>query len=127
VGFKILNTIHLQHQGAAMPATFSAENRLNERMKILGVSAAFIAALGRVLPSVLSDAFRGNRALSNEKATELLLVTSRLIELVDAVKPLQLPLKNAADTIRILDHLEHEGIDAPTVRTKISALFSQDQ
>jgi len=101
-------------------ATLSAENRIRERMKLLGLSAAFVAALSGVEATRLSLAFRGIRDLSNDDAMKLLLLTENLVELSEAVRPLALP-SDVPGMARVLKVFE--GQDPEAIRTKISALF----
>jgi transcriptional regulator with XRE-family HTH domain len=100
-------------------ATLSAENRIRERMKLLGISAAFLAALSGVEATRLSLAFRGVRDLSNEDANALLALTADLVELSEAVKPLALP-EDVPGMKRIVEHLRGKGEE---VQNAISGLF----
>ena len=101
-------------------ATLSAENRIRERMKLLGLSAAFVAALSGVEATRLSLAFRGIRDLSNDDAEKLLSLTLNLVELSEAVKPLALP-DDVPGMARVLKALNEQSTEA--IRAKISALF----
>jgi len=101
-------------------ATLSAENRIRERMKLLGLSAAFVAALSGVDATRLSLAFRGIRDLSNDDAGTLLALTHNLIELSEAVKPLALP-NDVPGMKRVMKALEDSS--AETIRAKVSTLF----
>jgi transcriptional regulator with XRE-family HTH domain len=100
-------------------ATLSAENRIRERMKLLGLSAAFMAAISGVEATRLSLAFRGIRDLSNDDAKTLLDLTTDLVELSEAVKPLALP-DDVPGMARVLKHLRGRSEEA---QTAISSLF----
>jgi hypothetical protein len=112
-------------QRGNMPAKFSSEARIRERKDMLGVSAAFLAATVGIPQSVLSDAFRGVRSLSNAKGEELLALTSELIMLTEALRPLSMPFHNADETIRLLDHLHKNNITPEIIRQKITELFGE--
>ena len=109
-----------------MFATFSSERRVQERMAALGLSAANLAVVSGISATKISNAFRGLREFDSIESTKLLAVTSELIELVEAVRPLQLPT-NAADLARILDHLRREQIPPDRVREAITRLFEANQ
>lgn len=104
-------------------ATLSAENRIRERMKLLGLSAAFVAALSGVEATRLSLAFRGVRDLSNEDANTLLVLTSDLVELSEAIKPLSLP-NDVPGMKRVLDSLRGR---ADEVQATVAKLFEGPQ
>jgi hypothetical protein len=104
-----------------MFASLSAELRAPQLMRELGVSNAFIAALCGIEQTKLSFSFRQIKALSNEESKKLVNTLLRLIELSDAISPLQIDLKNPTNARRVLDAFE--GKDLNEVRGNISALF----
>jgi hypothetical protein len=104
---------------------FSAEERLRNRQTQLGVSAAFIAALGNIQPTTLSNAYRGLKTLENEKATELLNLTAYLIEIMDALRPFSFPLNNAEETRTLINHLRDNAVTPEKIRTTISNLLGK--
>ena len=101
-------------------ASLSSETRIQDRMKLLGVSAAFLAALADVEVTKLSRAFRGISQLSNTDSERLLAVTSELLELAECVKPLALPLKSVPDMQQVLKIL---GGKSAQVQAVIATLF----
>lgn len=113
------------HQ-AALPK-YSAETRLRDRQIQLGVSAAFVAALGGIQATTLSNAYKGIKSLENEKATELLDITYYLIELQDALKPFSCPLINAVETRKFIDRLQKTGVTPEKVRAAIGKLLAGDE
>jgi hypothetical protein len=103
-------------------ATLSVENRIRERMKVLGISASFLAALGRVEVSKLSLAFRGIKQFSNEDGNRLLAITDELVGIAEAVKPLALP-SNVPDMQRVLGALNTKSPD--DIRSIMVKVFEQ--
>jgi hypothetical protein len=120
---KIMTNIYFE---AALPK-YSAEERLRGRQPQLGVSASFIATLGGIQASTLSNAYRGIKPLENEKATELLSLTAYLMELQDALKPFSCPLTNAAETRKLIDHLQKMGVTPEKIRAAISKLLAGEE
>ena len=104
-----------------MFASYSAEVRAPQLMRELGVSNAFISALCGIEQTKLSFAFRQIKALSDEDSQPLMTTLRRLIELSDAISPLQIDLKNPTNARRVLDAFEGKNMEE--VRTKVSALF----
>src|SRR5260370_42570549 len=107
-----------------MFATLSVENRLRDRMALLNISGAMLAALAGVQPAKISRAFRGLEPLKHDDAQKLLQIAGELMELVEAVKPLALPLDNAIQTGHVLNFLRKNGITPEQLRSKISELFA---
>ena len=104
-----------------MFASLSTEVRAPQMMRELGVSIAFVSALCSIEQTRLSFAFRQMKPLLNEEARKLNAVLPRLLELRDAVHPLQIDLKNptnARATLRAFD-----GMDVDAIREKIAVLL----
>jgi hypothetical protein len=105
-----------------LPA-LSAESRLQGRLDELGTTASFVSALdGRISNTRLSQALRGLKHLDNLDAIRLLALTSRLIELQDALRPIPLSLASP-QTVKIL--LEHLTATPDEIRKAVAALFAQ--
>lgn len=101
---------------------FSAEARLRQRQADLRFSGAFLAALVDILPSQLSNAYRGLKALDNNVATELLEITQYLLEVRDALAAFSLPLMNSNDTRILINHLRSRGVTPEKIRETVTAL-----
>lgn len=104
-----------------MFASLSAEVRAPQLMRELGVSNSFVAALCRIEQTKLSLAFRQLKELSNDDTKKLMTILPRLIDLRDALDPLTLDLKNAANARRVLDAFEGQDVD--TIRERVAALI----
>ncbi len=109
---------------AALPL-LSAENRLRQLQFELGISAAFVAALGKIQPTTLSNAYRGVKSLDNETAKELLTTLRYISDISDSLRPwFALPLKNAEETRTMVHSMQKAGITAEKVREAISNLMA---
>jgi hypothetical protein len=97
------------------------EVRGPQMMRELGVSNAFVSALCRIEQTKLSWAFRGLKPLLNDDGRHLTQTLGRLIEIREAIAPLQIDLKNAANARLVLDAFD--GHDVSAIRIKISKLF----
>src|SRR4029077_1724065 len=104
-----------------MYAALSPEVRGQQMVRDLGVSAAFVSALTGIEQTKLSRAFRQLKPLSNAEGMRLTQTLLTLIQLRDALAPLQLDLKNPANTRLVMGAFE--GHDIETIRKKISMLF----
>src|SRR6267154_5530607 len=100
-----------------MFASLATEGRAPQMMRELGISNAFVAALCDIEQTKLSFAFRQLKALSNDDSQKLMPILSRLLELRDAVHPLQIDLKNPANARIILEAFE--GMDVEAIREKV--------
>ncbi len=103
--------------GPAMFASLSTEVRAPQMMRELGISNAFVAALCNIEQTKLSFAFRQLKPLPNEDSQKLMPILSRLLELRDAVHPLQIDLKNPANARSILEAFK--GLDVEAVRERV--------
>jgi hypothetical protein len=74
--------------------SLSLETQIGNKMKTLGVTADFLAALSRVAPTRFSIALRGIQNFSNEEALHILKVLAELETLVRDAKPFPLALTN---------------------------------
>jgi predicted component of type VI protein secretion system len=102
-------------------ASMSPEVRAPRLMREIGVSNAFIAALCHIEQTKLSMAFRQLKDLSNAEGQRLMGTLGRLVEIREAIAPLQIDLKNAANARLVLEAFE--GQDAEAIKQKASALF----
>ena len=100
----------------------SAEARIQDLSYELRCSQAFVAALGKINPTVLSNALRGVKTLPNETASELLATLTFLIQLVEAARPFTIPLSNAAETRELIFSLQKRGVTPDSVRAGISKI-----
>jgi len=108
---------------AALPR-LSAENRLRQLQFELGVSAAFVSALGNLSPVTLSNAYRGVKRLDNEVAIELLETLRYLVEIADALRPwFSLPLKNAEETRKLVEQMRKAGVTPDKIGLVINKLL----
>jgi hypothetical protein len=87
----------------------------------LKVSQAFVAALCRVEPSKLSLALRRLRPFGTEEGQDVVATLSRLVELRDALLPLQPDLRDP-DNARLLLKAT-EGLDAEEIAERIQRIF----
>jgi len=107
-------------------AKFSNEARLRQRQIELGVSGAFIAALGDILPSQLTEAYKGRRTLPNEVALELLEITKFLLEARDAASPFRVPMDNAFETKVFYKTMVESGVTPDRIREYVQRMMSED-
>ncbi len=101
----------------------SVENRLRDLSYELGVSNAFVAALGGIQPTTLSNAYRGIKALDNEVGQELQAQLVFLMQISEALRPFTIPMTNAAETRELIHSLQKVGVTPETVRLHISRLL----
>jgi predicted component of type VI protein secretion system len=106
-----------------MFASLSAESRAPQLMRELGISNAFVSALCNIEQTKLSFAFRQMKALPTEDAVKLMLILPRLLELRDALHPLQIDLKNPSNARSILEAFE--GMDVETIREKVVTVLKK--
>jgi hypothetical protein len=78
-------------------ATFSAENRIAEGMRRLGISALFLCALGDYVSSTrLNHALSGVKALQNHQSGPLLELVNELLEIAEEHAPYPIRFENPA-------------------------------
>ena len=106
-----------------MFASLSPEVRGPQMMRELGISNAFVCALCRIEATKLSYAFRQLKPLGNEEGLRLTQTLGRLIEIREAVAPLQIDLKNPTNARLVLDAFKGQDVEA--IRARISAIFEQ--
>jgi transcriptional regulator with XRE-family HTH domain len=108
-----------------MTASLDAVNRLRERRAALGVSSAFLARLGGVSATAMSDYLRGLRRLGNEVELRLLNITHDMALYIEASKPFHFPLDDADATERLIEHFKANGITAEQLQQEISRLVGR--
>jgi hypothetical protein len=79
-----------------MYAKYSAEARIQERMRSLEISNDFLAVLAGIPSSRLSLAFRAIKPLSNSDGERLLSLLSELEALAERAAPIPVAFKNPA-------------------------------
>ena len=104
--------------------SLSPEARILDRLNELRATADFICRLdGRLAPTRLSRALRGLHDLSSPDAIRLLELTTKLIELKDALAPIPVSWENPRDIKQMLDNL---AVDTEGVQRIISQLFKKE-
>jgi hypothetical protein len=101
-------------------------NLVKHNAETAGISAATLAKLFGVSAGSMSNAFRGIGYFGAEKEAALLTLTTRLIELQEALRPLREPT-SVDDLRRLLDALEESGVTPEFVRSKVSEIFGNEQ
>ncbi len=98
--------------------------RVKSRIDALGVSGATFATSCGLKPSMFSDLLRGIRSSG---ATEHKLATTSelLVELADAIAPLQIP-NDPANLTRLLHHMQENGVTVEAVRSAIGSVFGDE-
>jgi hypothetical protein len=91
-----------------MPTELSSENQISRRMTDAGYSADFLAALAKIPPSRLSQAFRGIKPVGGPQGIPLLKLQDKIDDLIRLAAPLPLSWKNPA-VIRSLITASEEG------------------
>jgi hypothetical protein len=99
--------------------------RFRENMTAAGISQATGATLCGLKPSTLSSAFREIMSLGGLKEAELMTCSFRLLELREAMKPLDLPQSIGA-LEKLLERLTDGSITPDTIRTAVDTIFGGD-
>lgn len=95
---------------------------VKRNMQVAGVSIATLARVGGLAPSTLVNAFRDLGYLGAERERDLFQLTIHLLEIQDALKPLELP--TAADDLRrLLNACQEQGVAPETIRAKVNEIF----
>lgn len=92
------------------------EQKLLERLEAAKISVGTFAVVARIDATRLSKAFSGKQDLSNELILRLLELATYLSQLVDAVKPLHLPLKDAQALRALVEGLQKQNVSFDAVR-----------
>lgn len=82
--------------------TLSFENRIQTRLRQLGISAKFLCAITGFSASALSQSMIGARRLDNQEGMRLLGALDRLSSIVRAVYPIPVELRSADKVRRLL-------------------------
>jgi hypothetical protein len=100
--------------------TLSPENRIKTYAQELGISHATLCAVCGTSPDRLGQAVRGMKPLSNEDGLVMVETLLRLLDLVEAIKPLSLP-RDVAGIKTVLSAFE--GIDASVIRERMNKVL----
>lgn len=100
--------------------SLSPEIRIPVYAKEVGISHAVLCAVCGTSPDRLGQAVRGMKALSNHEGLLLVETLLRLLDLVEAVKPLALP-KDVAGIKTVLSAFD--GIDASAIRERMNKVL----
>src|SRR5260370_15695858 len=103
--------------------TLSAEARIRDLAYELRPSNAFVAALGKVNPTELSNALLGIKALDNQVASDLLATLTYLMQISEALRPFTIPMSNAKETRELIHQLQSAGVTPESVREGIEKIL----
>src|SRR5450432_4027802 len=101
-------------------------NRARMNITDAGISMATLAVLADLRPTTLSGVHRGVQMLDSVKEARLLTISFRLLELKQALAPLELP-KEASDVAKILAQLEEGRISLGEIREYTGKMFESKQ
>ena len=110
-----------------MLATLDIRNRLRDRLRDLGISAATFAGLVGLSDGQMSDFMRGKRSFGNERENEMLQLLDEVIQYRDALLPFQLPLNDVGLMRRLIEHFRKNEITPGQVNEYITALVGSEQ
>jgi hypothetical protein len=99
-------------------------NMVGHNIATARISKATLARLADLSTGTISNAFRGIGYLGADKEAALLTLTTRIIELQEALRPLREPTE-ADDLKRLLDAMDESNITPDFVRSKVSEIFGQ--
>ena len=98
--------------------------RAQERLAALKIPLSIFAQAIGLTPSALSQATRGVFRLSAGKEREVAEVSLMLVELNDALRPVE--ISRDPDNLRVVvQHIQKHGVDPQAVREAMSRLFSE--
>lgn len=97
-------------------------NRARANITEAGVPLSTLAICCGLRPTSLSSAYRGLMSLDSEKEARLLTISFRLLELKQALMPLQFPT-DAGDVVRLLDQLESGRVTLEQIHEMVEKLF----
>lgn len=97
-------------------ATSITMGHVKQNAKLAGISVATLAQLFGVSSGAMSNAFRGIAYLGSEREAELLMLTTRVIEMQEALRPLREPTD--AESLSQLLHTTPDFI-----RARVTEIF----
>lgn len=100
--------------------------RTKSQMEAAGITTATLAKICGISPSTLSGALRDLQYLGAEREALLLTTVTQVIELADALRPLQLP-PNWSDLKQMLEAMRTNNVSPEQVRTTISGWCGREQ
>src|SRR5713226_7496729 len=96
-------------------------NRAKQNMRDANVPMAVLAQVAGLRPTSLSSVFRGVMTLDSRVEARLLTVSCRILEISQALTPLQMP-DDAGDVSRLVAQLEDGQISLQDIRDSLARM-----
>jgi hypothetical protein len=106
-----------------MRATYAVENVVQTRMKELGCTASFVAALYGMSQGRMSTVLSGQKDFTHEEGEALVKLTTRLIDIRNALGFVPLDLRDVKKVRDLLSAMDAAGVTTEQVQEVISHLF----